>query len=36
MVKGHADEVAIAAGPDEIARHRRPCQSADFVFDPLH
>jgi hypothetical protein len=36
MVNGYVDEVVIAAGPDEIAHHRRSRQSAEFVFDPLH
>ena len=36
MVKGYVDQVVIAAGADEIARHRRSYETADFVFDPLH
>ena len=36
LVKGYVDEVAIAVGPTEIARHPRSHDSADFVFDPLH
>lgn len=36
MVKGYVDAVAIAVGADEIARHPRSYDSADFVFDPLH
>jgi len=36
MVKGYVDEVAITAGGEEIARHRRSYEAADFVFDPLH
>ena len=36
VVKGYVDTVAIAAGADEIARHPRSYESADFVFDPLH
>ena len=36
MVKGYVDEVVITADADEIARHRRSCETADFVFDPLH
>jgi transposase len=36
MVKGYVDEVVIVAGADEIARHRRSYETADFVFDPLH
>jgi transposase len=35
MVKGYVDEVVIAADADEIARHRRSYEAADFVFDPL-
>ncbi len=36
MVKGYVDSVAIAVGAEEIARHPRSYDSADFVFDPLH
>jgi transposase len=36
VVKGYVDEVVIAAGADEIARHRRSYEAGDFVFDPLH
>lgn len=36
MVKGCVDEVVIAVGAQEIARHRRSYETADFVFDPLH
>jgi len=36
LVKGFVDEVVIAHGSEEIARHRRSYDSADFVFDPLH
>ncbi len=36
MVKGYVDKVAIAVGAEEIARHPRSYESADFVFDPLH
>jgi transposase len=36
LVKGYVDEVVIATGGDEIARHRRSYESADFVFNPLH
>ena len=35
-MKGYVDTVAIAAGAEEIARHPRSYESADFVFDPLH
>ncbi len=36
LVKGYVDEVAITSGGEEIARHRRSYEAADFVFDPLH
>ncbi|UCF55563.1 MAG: IS21 family transposase [Bradyrhizobium sp.] len=36
IVKGYVDEVVITAGGEEIARHRRSYESADFVFNPLH
>ncbi len=36
IVKGFVDEVAIISGGEEIARHRRSYETADFVFDPLH
>jgi transposase len=36
MVKAYVDEVVIAAGADEIARHRRSYDAGDFVFNPLH
>jgi transposase len=36
IVKGYVDEVVIVSGGDEIARHRRSYETADFVFDPLH
>ena len=36
MVKGYVDEVVITAGAEEIARHRRSYETADFVFNPLH
>jgi len=36
MVRGYVDAVAIAVGAEEIARHPRSYDSADFVFDPLH
>jgi hypothetical protein len=29
-------EVVIVCGGEEIARHRRSYEAADFVFDPLH
>ena len=29
-------EVVVTTGGDEIARHRRSYETADFVFDPLH
>ncbi len=36
LVKGYVDAVAITVGAEEIARHPRSYESADFVFDPLH
>ena len=36
LVKGFVDAVAIFAGSQEIARHRRSYGAADLVFDPLH
>jgi len=36
IVKGYVDEVVITTGGDEIARHRRSYETADFVFNPLH
>ena len=36
LVKGYVDTVAISVGAEEIARHPRSYDSADFVFDPLH
>jgi len=36
LVKGYVDTIAISVGAEEIARHARSCESADFVFDPLH
>ena len=36
IVKGRVDEGVIVSGGDEIARHRRSYETADFVFDPLH
>ena len=36
MVKGFVDEVVILCAGQEIARHPRSYDSADFVFDPLH
>ena len=36
IVKGYVGDVVITTGGDEIARHRRSYESADFVFDPLH
>jgi hypothetical protein len=35
MVKGYVDTVAISVGSEEIARHSRSYDSADFVFEPL-
>jgi transposase len=36
MVRGYVDAVAVAVGAEEIARHPRSYDTADFVFDPLH
>jgi transposase len=36
IVKGYVDEVVITNGAEEIARHRRSYETADFVFNPLH
>jgi transposase len=36
IVKGYVDEVVITAGGDEIARHNRSYETADFIFNPLH
>ena len=36
LVKGYVDAVAISVGAEEVARHPRSYDSADFVFDPLH
>ena len=36
MVKGYVDDIVITSGAEEIARHRRSYDAADFVFDPLH
>jgi hypothetical protein len=36
MVKAYVDDVVITSGGDEIARHQRSYEAADFVFDPLH
>ena len=36
IVKGYVDEVVIACGTEEIARHPRSWEKADFVFNPLH
>jgi transposase len=36
IVRGYVDEVVISCGTEEIARHPRSWEKADFVFDPLH
>lgn len=36
MVRGYVDEVVISCGTEEIARHPRSWERADYVFDPLH
>jgi hypothetical protein len=35
QVRGHVGEVVIGAGTDVIARHRRSCEKADMVVDPM-
>ncbi|MEM1363704.1 MAG: hypothetical protein AAGF94_18710 [Pseudomonadota bacterium] len=35
IVKDYVGKVVITAGGDEIARHRRSYETADFVFNPL-
>ena len=36
QVRGYVGEVVIGCGAEVIARHRRSCEKADMVFDPLH
>jgi len=36
MVKAYVDEVVIAVGHEEIARHHRSYEAGDFVFNPMH
>lgn len=36
IVKGYVGEVAIVSAGEEVARHPRSYESADFVFNPLH
>lgn len=36
QVRGYVGEVVIGCGADVIARHRRSCEKADMIFDPLH
>ena len=36
ILKGYVDEVVITSGGEEIARHRRSYEAADFIFNPLH
>jgi hypothetical protein len=35
MVRAYVDDVVITSGGDEIARHRRSYEAADFVFDTV-
>jgi transposase len=35
QVRGYVGEVVIGAGTEVIARHRRSCEKADMIFDPL-
>ena len=36
LVRGYVDMVVISCGTGVIARHRRPYERDDFVFDPVH
>lgn len=36
LVKAFVDEILIVVGSQEVARHKRSYEAADFVFDPLH
>ena len=36
LVRGYVDEVVISCGTEVIARHGRPYEHGDFVFDPIH
>ena len=36
VVRGYVDEVVIASGTDEIARHRRSYGCEEQIFDPVH
>jgi hypothetical protein len=36
QVRGYVHEVVIGCGAEVIARHRRLCEMADRVFDPMH
>jgi transposase len=36
QVRGYVGEVVIGAGTEVVARHRRSCEKADMIFDPLH
>jgi transposase len=36
LIRGYVDTVVIVCGAEEIARHPRSYDRADFVFDPLH
>jgi transposase InsO family protein len=36
LVRGYVQEVVIACGAEEIARHPRSYEREDFVFNPLH
>ena len=36
VVKGYVDEVVIVCGSEEIARQRRSCDRAVWIFDPRH
>ena len=36
LVRGYVDQVVISCGSEVIARHPRPYQQDDFVYDPIH
>ena len=36
QIRGYVHEVVIGCGTEIIARHRRSCEKADMIFDPMH
>ena len=36
LVRGYVDQVVISCGSEVIAKHHRPYERDDFVFDPIH